>query len=255
MYTNTNCKRLLDYYFVVSCSDGGKEQIKRKLKHRSLATENQTVPRFASFALKPKIVDRYPAKDYPNTPLDNEKKIKQTNKKKKRFFFFVQKKKKGGGREKRGKRNEEICRTKGGQKKHKHKHIHIYKSNTTNTQNQVEDVYVPKALAFVSHYPYFFAFDVFLRKKIGELQKKKKLRCLWHVIPKKLIRLEDLLMHYFYDIPAPAPRKKVCVFCGIALSSLLSYLIFSLTIYKFVTLSFVLAPSKQTNKTMQYTMN
>ena len=56
-------------------------------------------------------------------------------------------------------------------------------------------------MGFLSHYPYFYAFDVFLR-------------CLWHVIPKKLIRLEDLLMHYFYDIPAPAPAKKIAYDLG-----------------------------------------
>ncbi|ETO33627.1 hypothetical protein RFI_03476 [Reticulomyxa filosa] len=77
--------------------------------------------------------------------------------------------------------------------------------------NQTEDVYVPKALAFVSHYPYFFAFDTsFFFFFFMDYNN----RCLWHVIPKKLIRLEDLLMHYFYDIPAPQPGKKIAYDLG-----------------------------------------
>ena len=59
MYTNTGVRRLLDYYYVVSCSSHGKEQTKRRLKSSSLATAHERQPIHAPFALKPKIVDRY----------------------------------------------------------------------------------------------------------------------------------------------------------------------------------------------------
>merc|ERR1719385_250974 len=70
MFTNTGCKRLVDYYFVVSCSDRGKESTKKRLSNQSLAvTPHDKDARHALFALKPKIVDRYPTRNYGDTPL------------------------------------------------------------------------------------------------------------------------------------------------------------------------------------------
>ena len=69
MYTNSGCSRLVDYYFVVSCDDRGIGHIKDKLSHESLAPINEKQARHAQFALKPKIIDRYPDNDHQDTPL------------------------------------------------------------------------------------------------------------------------------------------------------------------------------------------
>eukprot|EP01083_Nonionella_stella_P275576 935972_1 len=187
MYTNTGCKRLVDYYFVVSCSDHGKEQTKRRLCRQSLAPPHEKEARHALFALKPKIVDRYPTRNYSDTPLlpwvaraSMPRGVRaRTIPPAPRYFTFT-------GWNIDGSKLYGAC-------------LEVFEIMDIKKQRQ--PVYIPKTLGFISHYPYFYAFDVFLR-------------CLWHVIPKKLIRLEDLLMHYFYDIPAPLPRKKIAYDLG-----------------------------------------
>eukprot|EP01084_Bolivina_argentea_P313373 542683_1 len=187
MYTNAGCSRLVDYYFVVSCDDRGIGHIKEKLRHESLAPQNEKTARHAQFALKPKIIDRYPDMNHEDTPLlpwvartSMPRGIRaRTRPPAPTFFTFV------GW-------NTDTSKLYGACLMVFEK-IHI--------KNQLQTVYIPKTLGFVSHYPYFCAFDVFLR-------------CLWHVIPKNLIPLENLLIHYFYDIPAPAPSRKIAYDLG-----------------------------------------
>lgn len=187
MYTNTGCKRLVDYYFVVSCSDHGKEQTKRRLCGQSVAPPHVKEAHHALFALKPKIVDRYPTRNYTDTPLlpwvaraSMPRGVRaRTIPPAPRYFTFT-------GWNIDGSKLFGAC-------------LEVFEK--IDIKGQRQPVYIPKTLGFLSHYPYFYAFDVFLR-------------CLWHVIPKKLIRLEDLLMHYFYDIPAPLPRKKIAYDLG-----------------------------------------
>ena len=69
MTTNERVSRLLDFYFVVSCTSNGKEVIKSRLKNVSLADTKDSKPKFAKFALKPVIIDRYPSISHKNTPL------------------------------------------------------------------------------------------------------------------------------------------------------------------------------------------
>lgn len=58
----------------------------------------------------------------------------------------------------------------------------------------MQSIYIPKVIAFISHYPYFYAWEVYLR-------------CIWQIVPKSYLPIEYLLMHYFYDILAPFPNK------------------------------------------------
>ena len=165
MYTNAGCSRLVDYYFVVSCDDRGINHIKEKLSMESLAPKNEKTARHAAFALKPKIIDRYPSSNHNDTPLmpwvartAMPRGVRaRTMPPAPTFFVFV------GWNIDSSKLYGACLRV--------FEKIHI--------QNQYQTVYNPKTLGFVSHYPYFCAFDVFLR-------------CLFHVIPKNLIPLGTL---------------------------------------------------------------
>jgi len=180
--------RLLDYYFVVTANQQSIEQIKKRLsKTVSLASKGISRPCQASFTFKPKIVDRYPRVNHQDTPLlpwvaraclPTGVRVR-TKPPAPRFSTFV-------GWNELGEKLYGAC-------------LLIFEKLPLSNQNQ--PVYMPKALALLSHYPLFYAFEVFLR-------------CLWHSIPRQIITLEVLLVHYFYDIPAPSLGKKIAYDLG-----------------------------------------
>jgi len=180
---------LIDYYFVTTASAKSIEGIKRRLKkHGSLAHKGgSSKAQYASLYLVPKIVDRYPRVNRQDTPLLpwvaraclTRGVGVRTKPPPPKFSTFI-------GWNELGVKLYGAC---------------LLVFEKLNLPNQLENVYIPKALGFLSHYPLFYAFEVFLR-------------CLWYSIPKKIITLEDLLLHYFYDIPAPAPGKKIAYDLG-----------------------------------------
>ncbi len=126
----------------------------------------------ALFALEPKIGDRYPSRNYSDTPLlpwvaraSMPRGVRaRTIPPAPRYFTFT-------GWNIDGSKLYGAC-------------LEVFEKMDIKKQRQPVYI-VPNTLGFISHY--FYAFDVCLR-------------CLWHVIHKKLIRLEDLLMNYFYSI-------------------------------------------------------
>jgi len=180
--------RLLDYYFVVTANQRSIEGTKNRLhKSVSLASKGMCRPCHANFGFKPKIVDRYPRTNHPDTPLlpwvsraclPRGVRVR-TKPPAPMFSTFV-------GWNELGEKLYGAC-------------LLIFEKLPLSNQNQ--PVYMPKALALLSHYPLFYAFEFFLR-------------CLWHSIPRQIITLEVLLVHYFYDIPAPSLGKKIAYDLG-----------------------------------------
>jgi len=181
-------EHLIDYYFLVTASPRSIEGIMKKLqKIGSLAQNGATRSHHASFAFKPKIVDRYPRTNHLDTPLlpwvaraclPRGVRVR-TKPPPPKFSTFV-------GWNACGVKLYGAC-------------LLVFEKLHLPKQNQ--PVYMPKALGFLSHYPLFYAFEVFLR-------------CLLHSIPKRIISLEELLIHYFYDIPAPPIGKKIAYDLG-----------------------------------------
>lgn len=179
--------RLLDYYFLVAANQRSIEGTKKRLRKYSLASKGISRPCHANFGFKPKIVDRYPRTNHQDTPLLPwvaraclPKGVRvRTKPPAPKFSTFI-------GWNELGEKLYGAC-------------LLIFEKLPLSNQNQ--PVYMPKALALLSHYPLFYAFEVFLR-------------CLWHSIPRQIITLEALLVHYFYDIPAPPLGKKIAYDLG-----------------------------------------
>jgi len=181
-------EHLIDYYFVTAASSRSIERIKKRLlKHGSLAQKGTTRACHASMAFKPKIVDRYPRSNHLDTPLLPwvaraclPKGVRvRTRPPQPKFATFV------GWNE----RGEKLYGA------------YLLVFEKLHITNQHQPVYIPKAIGFLSHYPLFYAFEVFLR-------------CLWHSIPRRIITLDELLIHYFYDIPAPPLGRKIAYDLG-----------------------------------------
>jgi len=181
-------EHLIDYYFLVTASFRSIEGTKKRLqKIGSLAQNGATRSHHANFAFKPKIVDRYPRTNHLDTPLlpwvaraclPRGVRVR-TKPPPPKFSTFV-------GWNACGVKLYGAC---------------LLVFEKLHLPNQHQSVYMPKALGFLSHYPLFYAFEVFLR-------------CLWHSIPRNIITLEELLIHYFYDIPAPPIGKKIAYDLG-----------------------------------------
>jgi len=178
----TKDERLLEYYFVVGASQKSVDAICSRLAQKNLAPRSGGKAYFANFAYKPKVIDRYPLVDHPENPLLNwvarsclPRGVRvRTKPPAPKFGWFV-------GWSPDG--------------------MPLYGSYLVVFEklplpNQSEPVYQPKALGLISHFPMFYAFEVFLT-------------CLWHSVPKNIITLEELLVHYFRDIPAPAEGYKI----------------------------------------------
>ena len=166
-----------------------------RLKTKSLAQAHDKDPMHAQFALRPKIVDRYPTKNYPDCALlpwvaraSMPRGVRaRTRPPPPKYFTFT-------GWNTDGHKLYGAC-------------LEVFEY--IEIKNQKQPVYLPKTLGLLSHHPYFHAYEIFLK-------------CLWHTIPKRIIPIEDLILHYFYDIPAPPVSKKVrytslsvyfCSFC------------------------------------------
>ena len=185
LYTNTNCPRLLDYYFVVSCNTQGKQQFKKRLAVEPLPIDGSR-PQFSNFALKPTIVDQYPKlSSYPLLPWVDQASMPRgvrarTLPPPPKFMTFT------GW-------NTDGAKLFGGC-------LEVYEKmvvTNVNDKSQSQIVYIPKTLGFLSHHPFFYVFEVFLQ-------------CLWRAIPQKAVRLEDLLCHLFYQIPVAIPGNEFC---------------------------------------------
>ena len=180
------CKRLFDYFLIVSCSSTAKETIIRRLKsQKSIGDKNDEYPAFVPFTMVPKIVDRYPTKDHQDCAL-LEWIVKaaaprgiraRTKPPAPKYFSFI-------GFNSDGTKLYGAC-------------LEIYEY--VDISNQILPVYIPQILVLISHHPYFYAHEVLLQ-------------CLWYTVPKKSILIEDLLLHFFYDIPAvPVAKKVMCL--------------------------------------------
>eukprot|EP01084_Bolivina_argentea_P223205 377688_1 len=185
MYTNMGVTRLIDYYFAVSCVPATQKFIDDVPE-----TRQQFIEERSRWKLIPRIIDRYPENDYSDTPLQSQwiAEIAMPWCVSSRanpwplspyFWCFTSLNVDGS------KLYISCCE--------------VYEKLEI---SDGEPIYIPKTFGFVSHYPYFDAFKLLLYALLA-------------VVPTKHITLEQLLFHYFNDIPPPRPGKAIVQTLGI----------------------------------------